>query len=82
MKFMGFVIEPQYMPGADFKVLRDGTVRDVKPKKEHIDFYWVEDTKDVGFRFTAKTVEEAKERCWRYRAIEEALDVAGNTIQA
>lgn len=75
MKYMGFVIEPQYMPGADFKVLRDGIVRDVKPKKEHIDFYWVKDIKGTGFRFTAKTVEEAKERCRNYRAIEETFGV-------
>lgn len=73
MNFKGFTITPQYLPGADFKVLRDGTTRNVAPKKGHVDFYLVEDTKDVGFRFTAKNVEEAKQMCRNFRRIEEGL---------
>lgn len=58
MKFKGHDIEPQYLPGADFKV-KNGVVVMRKPKKEHIDFYWVTPPDD-GRRWTEKTVDDAK----------------------
>lgn len=60
MIYRGYVITPQYLPGASFTISKEGRVIDRKPKKEHIDFYWI--THDFnGRRDRAKTLPEAKE---------------------
>lgn len=60
MIYRGYVITPQYLPGATFTISATGQVISRKPKKEDIDFYWI--THDFrSERDKAKTIPEAKE---------------------
>lgn len=60
MIYRGYVITPQYLPGATFTISKEGRVISHKPKKEHIDFYWITQDFHSG-RYRAKTIPEAKE---------------------
>lgn len=58
MKYKGHELEIQYLPGSDFTVHKDGTLKPRRPKPADIDFVWVTDPE--GFRWVEKTVAEAK----------------------
>lgn len=47
MRYHGYTIEPQYLPGDNFRVLADGRVVDKQPRQ--IDFYTVT-CNDTGWR--------------------------------
>ena len=61
MKYHGFLIEPVYLPGADFNVRKDGSIQDIKPKREHIDDYTLTDI-DGGWKHAnCASIPEAKQ---------------------
>jgi hypothetical protein len=60
MKYKGFVIKPVYYCGSDFKVLKDGTIKDRKPTSKDIEYYEIID--DDGDRWIAEnTIQECKD---------------------
>ena len=61
MKYRGYIIEPQYLPGADFKLDSQGQVVPRKPKKEDIDFYLVKEAATGRREPNCSTVSEAKQ---------------------
>jgi len=61
MKYKGYEIEKQFLPGSDFRILKNGILVDRKPQNCHIDYYCAE---QVSTGFTAancKTLAEMKE---------------------
>lgn len=59
MYYKGYKIEPQYLPGSDFRILADGRVVDKKPTD--VDFYYVIETITGWRHANCKSIQEAKE---------------------
>lgn len=42
MKYKGYEITKQFLPGSDFKIDKNGNTRYAKPKSADVDHYWAE----------------------------------------
>ena len=58
MKYRGWTIEVQYLPGADFRILKSGEVVPRKPTNKDIDVYRC--SKDGERAFNESTLSKAK----------------------
>lgn len=43
MKYKGFVIEPSYLTGSDFKITKNGILKERKPTSKDIEYYVIYD---------------------------------------
>jgi hypothetical protein len=58
MEYRGWTVEAQYLPGADFRILKSGEVVPRKPTNKDIDFYRC--SKDGERAFNEFPLSEAK----------------------
>lgn len=58
MKYKGYTITPVYFIGSNFRILRDGTLKERKPTKDDIEFYRAVD--DDGSVINCDSIEECK----------------------
>lgn len=58
MYYHGYKIEAQYLPGSNFRVLKDGRVVDKHPKD--VDFYYVTETITGWRHANCASIPEAK----------------------
>ena len=58
MKYKGWTIEAQYLPGSDFRILKSGEVLEKPPTKKDIDYYVC--TKEGETRFNEFPLSAAK----------------------
>jgi hypothetical protein len=61
MKYQGYEISKQVLPGADFVVLKNGSIRNRTPKKEDVDYYYATNINTGTSAANCKTLEEMKE---------------------
>lgn len=63
MKYRGFVLQPEYFIGSDYRVLADGRVVDRKPTRKDIEYYEILDPMENMDRHGAEnTIAECKSR--------------------
>ncbi len=62
MKYKGFIIEPVYMAGSDFRITSDGRAVDRKPTSKDIEFYEILDPmEDMECWIAKDSIKECKE---------------------
>lgn len=66
MKYKGYEIKPVYLPGSNFKIMKNGTVKAIKPKPVDIDYFTTVDIRTGEQLPNSSTCEEAKEFIDRY----------------
>lgn len=59
MKYRGYLLESQHLPGSDFRITGDGAIVARKPKNVDLDYVRV--TTPWGFRFNEPTTALAKQ---------------------
>jgi hypothetical protein len=61
MRYHGFDIEPVYLPGADFTVRKDGSIRDRKPQRWNISHFTLTQVDGSWSHANCESISHAKQ---------------------
>ena len=60
MKYKGYEIIPVYLTGTNFRILKDGSIRDRKPRKDEVEYFEIYGDKDSFREGVEMSIEECK----------------------